>query len=115
MRCAQWRFPATVGTTKKPSFQKMNLMSDKKSTLEELISGLKQERDELKLKLHLAGMEAKDEYERISGKIDELTEQYEPVSEAVEETAGNVWSALSMVADELKAGYQRVRNAMDEN
>ena len=90
-------------------------MSEKKNALEQLISSLKQERDELKLKLHLAGMDAKDEYERISGKIDELTEQYEPISDAVEETAGNIWSALSMAADELKAGYQRVRKAIDEN
>lgn len=90
-------------------------MSEQKNSLEELISGLKQERDELKLKMHLAGMDAKDEYDRISDKIDELATQYEPVSDAVEETAGNIWSALSMAAGELKAGYQRVRKAIDES
>ena len=90
-------------------------MSEKKSTLEGLISSLKQERDELKLQMHLASMDAKDEYDRISRKIDELTDQYDPVSDAVEETAGNIWAALGMAAGELKAGYQRVRKAIDES
>ena len=90
-------------------------MSEQQNALEELIRGLKRERDELKLQIHLAGMEAKDDYDRISAKIDELTEQYEPVSDAVEETAGNIWSALGMAADELKVGYQRVRKAIEES
>ena len=58
-------------------------MSDAKSALDELLAGLKQERDELKLQMHLASMDAKDEYDRLSDKCDELTNQYEPVKDAV--------------------------------
>ncbi len=90
-------------------------MSEQKTGLEDVISKLKQERDELKLQMHLASMEAKDEYERISGKVDELTDQYEPVKGAVEETASNVFTALGMVADELKVGFKRVRKAISED
>ena len=89
-------------------------MSDQRNALDEVISKLKQERDELKLQMHLASMDAKDEYERVSGKIDELTEQYDPVKDAVEETAENVFSALGLVADELKVGFQRVRKSLSE-
>lgn len=89
-------------------------MSDSKSSLEQLISKLKQERDELNLQMHLASMDAKDEYDRLSGKIDELSDQYEPVRDALEETAGNIWSALGLAAGELKAGFDRVRKAIDE-
>jgi chromosome segregation ATPase len=89
-------------------------MSDQRSRLDEAISKLKQERDELKLQMHLASMDARDEYDRISGKVDELSDQYEPVKDAVEKTAGNVFSALGMVADELTAGFHRVRKAISE-
>ena len=65
--------------------------------------------------MHLAGMDAKDDYDRIASKVDELTEQYEPVKDAVEETAENVFTALGMVADELQAGFQRVRKSLDED
>ena len=50
--------------------------------------------------MHLAGMDAKDDYDRIASKVDELAEQYEPVKDAVEETAENVFTALGMLADE---------------
>jgi chromosome segregation ATPase len=89
-------------------------MSTQRNTLEDVIGKLKQERDELQVKMHLASMDAKDEYERLSGKCDELADQYEPVKDAVEETAENVFSALGMVAGELKVGFQRVRKAIKE-
>ncbi len=89
-------------------------MSDQKTLLEELISRLKQERDELKLQMHLANMDAKDEYNRLSDKCDELNNQYEPVKDAVEETTANIFSALGLAADELKVGFDRVRKAISD-
>lgn len=90
-------------------------MSDQQSTLDKLVSELKQQRDELRLQMHLASMEAKDEYDRLSSKYDELADQYQPVSGAVEETAENLLSALSLAAGELKVGFQRIRRAISES
>ena len=89
-------------------------MSEQRSALDEVIAKLKQERDELQVQMHLASMDAKDDYDRISGKVDELSQQYEPVKDAVEESAENVFAALGLVADELKAGFQRVRKSISE-
>ncbi len=89
-------------------------MSDDRGSLDSLISTLKQERDALKVKMHLAGMEAKDEYERLSSKIDELSTQYDPVKQAVSETADSVIAALSLAAGEMKSGIKRVRDALKE-
>ena len=89
-------------------------MSEQRSALDEVIAKLKQERDELQVQMHLASMDAKDDYERISGKVDELSQQYEPVKDAVEESAENVFAALGLVADELKAGFRRVRKSISE-
>lgn len=89
-------------------------MSSQRNELEEIITSLKQERDELKLKMHLAEMGAKDEYERLSGKFDELTDQYEPVRDAVEESAENIFAALKLAAGEMKTGFERVRKAVSD-
>ena len=78
----------------------------------ELISSLKQQRDELALKIHLGKQEAKDEWERVTAKLDELTKDYEPVKSAVEETAGNVFDAMKLVAGEVQEGFQRIRKAL---
>ncbi len=90
-------------------------MSESKSNLDRLVASLKQERDELKLKMHLAGMDAKSEYDRLSGKCDELSEQFDPVKDAVEESAENLFAALGLFADELKVGFQRVRKAIQDD
>lgn len=90
------------------------MSSESSSSLEALIQRLKQERDELRLQMHLASMDAQDEYQRISGKVDELTSQVEPVREAVEETGKNLYAALGLLADELQVGFQRVRKSLTE-
>ena len=90
-------------------------MSEHSNSVEEVIKLLKQERDELKLKIHLASMDAKDDYDRMSEKVDLLTDQYEPVKGAMEESAENVFAALGLAADELKHGFHRVRKALTED
>ena len=90
-------------------------MSEEQESLEALMSKLRQERDELKLKMHLAEMEGKEEYERLSGKVDELTEQYAPVKKAVSESAENVVAALSLAAGEMFSGFKKVRDALKED
>jgi len=89
-------------------------MTDQASSLEALIKRLTEERDALRVQMHLASMDAKDEYERISSKIDELTHQYQPVKDSVEESADNVFAALGLVADELWVGFERVRKSLRE-
>jgi ElaB/YqjD/DUF883 family membrane-anchored ribosome-binding protein len=84
-----------------------------KDNVNELIETLKQQRDELRVKLHLAGEEAKQEYERISGRIGDLIEQSEPAQEAIQETAANVWAALRLAAEEMRAGFERVRKSIE--
>ncbi len=89
-------------------------MSTTSTHLENLISTLKQERDELKLRMHLASMEAQQEYEKVSEQLDKLSDECEPVTSAVGETADNVLSALGLAAEELRDGLTRVRDAVIE-
>lgn len=89
-------------------------MPEKKTALEEIISSLKQERDQIRVRLHLAGMEAKDEYERLSSKTEELLSQYEPLKDAVGETSEDVFSALSLAAGEMKNGFSKIWHSLDE-
>ena len=87
-------------------------MSETRKKLDDLLTTVRKERDELKLQIHLASLGVRDEYERLSKKCDQLADEYKPVTEAVEETTDNIVSALGMIADELKVGFQRVRQAI---
>jgi uncharacterized coiled-coil DUF342 family protein len=87
-------------------------MSDEKSMLRELISSLKQQRDELALQIHLGKAEAKEEWNRLEKRLHALAKQYEPVKDAVEETSSEVLSGLKLVAEEIRAGFQRIRKSL---
>ncbi len=89
-------------------------MSDREE-LDKLIQRLKRERDELKVQSHLAQMEAQEELERLSKRIDELSSQYEPVRTAVEESTGNVLAAFRLAADEMLGGLKRVGQAIQDS
>ena len=83
-----------------------------RNRLEELISALEQQRDELALKIHLGKKEAKDEWEQVTTKLDELTESYKPVKIAMKESASNVTEALFNVGKEIQESFQRIRKSL---
>ena len=78
----------------------------------ELIRGLKHERDELKLQMHLASMEAREEFSNLADKLDALDHQYEPLKEAVESSAEDVLDSLKLVGYEIRDGLKRIRDAL---
>ena len=84
-------------------------MADKTGKLDEIKASIEQLRDEIKLKAHLGKAEAVDEFENLEKKWDSFLDQYKPVADEAGKTAENAGAALGLVADELKAGYERIR------
>ncbi len=69
-------------------------MSNHKDLIANLISSLKQQRDELALKAHLGTMKSKEEWNKLTEKFDQLTRDFEPAKDAAEESAGEVWESM---------------------
>jgi D-mannonate dehydratase len=84
-------------------------MADETGKLDALKESIEQLRDEIKLKAHLGKAEAVEELEKLEKKWDSFLEQYKPVAEEAGKTAENTGAALGLVADEIKAGYERIR------
>ena len=87
-------------------------MATDRDHIAELITSLKQQRDELAVKIHLGKAEAQDEWERVTAKLDELNSEYEPLKDAVQESAENVFAAMKLVADEVQSGFERIRDSL---
>ena len=87
-------------------------MSDDKSQLEQAIATLKQQRDELALQIHLGATEAKEEFDKAQAKLDEMTAEFEPLKDAVEESAGNVFASLKLVGEEVLGSFDRIRKSL---
>lgn len=87
-------------------------MSKDREFLAESISSLKQQRDELLLHMHLAGMEMKEEWDALDSKWRSLNDSFEPLKSAVGESSKDLLASLSLVAGELKSGYKRIGKAI---
>jgi hypothetical protein len=77
------------------------------SDFEELKADLERIRDEIRLKLHLASMDAKDEWHDLEGKWQSFSERAE-----MHKTAEGLGAALGDVGEELKQAYRRLRKAI---
>ena len=88
-------------------------MSVRHFQLAELVSNLKRQKDQLELKLHLGQAEVKDQWAQLETKLKRLQSDFEPVSNAASEMTENVFSALELAAGELKQGYDRLSEAVE--
>jgi hypothetical protein len=79
----------------------------------ELLAKLRQERDELALKMHLGKKEAAAEWEKLEATWHEITARsVPPMEEAPDETSVGVGLAFELAAEELKKGYERIRKLL---
>jgi hypothetical protein len=76
----------------------------------ELIRDLKQKRDELRVQMNLASRELKDEWDELEEKMDEFSEKAK-----LSDTGKGVGKALGQLGQELKLGYERLRDALKED
>jgi hypothetical protein len=76
------------------------------------VDKLAQVRDELKLKLHLAGAELQTHWEALEQKWTLLQSRLVPVKQAGDETAHDVKDAVKNLAAELGEGYERFKTAI---
>jgi len=76
---------------------------------EQLLEDVKKARDEIRLQLHLASMEAKDEWDELEHKWDRFSAKAD-----METSYEGVSDALSGLGEELKQAYRRFRNALTE-
>jgi vacuolar-type H+-ATPase subunit D/Vma8 len=77
---------------------------------EDLVADLKQKRDELRVKIHLASKEAQDEWEELEEKMQAFSSRAE-----LGKTSEGVGDALGKLGRELKLGYNRIRDAIRED
>jgi uncharacterized coiled-coil DUF342 family protein len=87
-------------------------MNDIKENFQELAAELRQTRDELRVKISLAKAEVRDEWEELEEKWEHFRARAKPVEDAVGESAGEIGDALVSLGQELKRGYQRIRDAL---
>lgn len=85
------------------------MTEETRSDLDRLVGELQTQRDELKLRLHLAKADAKEEWEKLEKKWEHLRGKLTVVGNEAKEAGKDVLAATRLVARELKEGYERIR------
>lgn len=78
----------------------------------ELMDNLTKQRDEISLKLHLAGMEAKEEWEKAEKNWDKFSAKANQIYDDTAETTEELVDAAKVIGDELSQAYQRIKNRL---
>jgi len=83
---------------------------------DELLEELKQKRDELRLQMHLASKEMKDEWEELEEKMEDFSGRAQKFADdaQLKETGSGIGEALGKLGGELKHGYKRIRDALSD-
>ena len=84
-------------------------MESTKEKLDKLVGDLKRQRDELKLQLHLAKADAKDQWAKLETKYEELKAKADKLGKEAGKSAETIGATLECAADEIKKEYERLR------
>ncbi len=89
-------------------------MTVAESKLESLISKLETERDELKVQLRLAKMEAREDWEELEQKLDALRGRgrMKVIAAEAKDATSDVGAAAEVLAEEIKEGFAKLRRLL---
>ena len=83
-------------------------MNDIKKRIDEMVKTLKQERDELRVKLQLAKMEAGDEWEKLEAKLVKLEAKAKQLGGATAEVSKDIGAAAKLLGEEIRNGFKKI-------
>ncbi len=90
-------------------------MDISKENLAEVWTKLRQERDELRVKIHLGTMEAKEEWDEVEKKWQRFESKAAEKKDELVETSRDIGEGVELIAKELGAAYRRIRDGLRES
>ena len=83
-----------------------------KKTLPDVMAELRQQRDELRVRMHLAKAEAKQEWEELEKKWQHFESRVGHTAEEAKASGRNVGVALEHLGEELATAYRRIKKSL---
>ena len=80
--------------------------------IEQELEDLRAAREELRVRLHLGKLEARDQWEQLEKKWQQAEGKLKVLGDASQEVAEGVGEAAGLALDELKEGYAKLRRLL---
>jgi trans-2-enoyl-CoA reductase len=81
---------------------------------DKLVEKLKTERDEINLKVHLASMEAREEFKEAEVKWGQVKEKASEIANEAVDTSEEYIAKAKVIGEELKEAYNRIAKRFSE-
>ena len=85
-----------------------------KKEFNEITELLKQQRDEIELQIHLASMDAKQEWQKAEKSWGEFIDSLAIITDDTKETSSEIIHATKVIGDELKETYKRISDRLKQ-
>ena len=92
--------------------KEVNTTLELRGRLERVRMQLERERDELRVKMHLAKLEVRAEWDAIEGKWAAFRAKTDSAAHAARHSGREVASAAGLLLEEIRDGYRRIRRAL---
>ena len=83
-------------------------MVDFKARIEEMLDELRTDRDELRVRLHLAKLESSDEWQKLEHQLVKLESKAREIGGATAEAAEDMAAAAKLLAEEIGDGFKKI-------
>jgi uncharacterized protein YaaN involved in tellurite resistance len=83
-----------------------------KENVDDIFEALEHQRDELRVKIHLAGMEVRDQWDELEDLWEQLIAKKDQLERELEPTAADARVAWLMLKDEIVEGYRTIRDRL---
>jgi hypothetical protein len=87
-------------------------MAERNDRIHEEVEELRRLRDELRVRLHLARVEARDRFERLEKSWQHLEARLRRIREESREDLGDIGQAARLLVDEIREGYRHLRQLL---
>ncbi|MGB5291805.1 MAG: hypothetical protein WBN41_10200 [Lysobacterales bacterium] len=83
-------------------------MNDIKVHIEEMLNELKQERDELRVRLHLAKLESSEEWQKLEAKLGKFESKAKGLGDATADASREMGAAVKLLGEEIRDGFKKI-------
>ncbi len=83
-------------------------MSDFNQSVNDMLQDLKQKRDELQVQVHLAKLEANDEWKTIQVKLEKVELKAKELAKATSESSSEIATAAKLLGQEIREGFKNI-------
>lgn len=83
-------------------------MNDINDQIHKAVEQLKQERDELRVKLNLAKMDADDEWDLLEAKLEKLENKAKSIGRATRDASKEISTAAKLLGEEISRGFKSI-------